>query len=225
MNNIYPYGSAVIMNDTHFRNYGGDITKLDNNQRDFMYWLAEMKVCEDLDTFLIPTTVTGTFTYNPLKPFITTYTYVNSINVVRFLDRKETVYYSVSGTNNIYVSLRDDKRGIIDIDYLVGNCRCHTHSTPSPYQIQVIYNAGLPTGTSLQPTILFALTVYSDVLMNEIMGFGNESTGDIGVQEFRSQDYSEKRVALMRTTFGSSARANFVHGLLTGLRTLRHVGL
>lgn len=222
MNNIYPYSSAVIMSDTHFKNYGGDTSKLDDNIRAFMYWLAERKVYEDLNTFLIPTTVTGTYQYNPLRPFVLEHTYINSINVVRFLDTEGTVYYTVSGTNNIYVSLRDDRRGIIDIDYLLGVCQC---STRSPYQIQVIYNAGLQTGTSLQPDILFALTTYSDILINENLGFGNESTGDIGVQEFQSQDYRERRVALMRTTFGSSARAQFVHGLLTGYRTLRHVGL
>lgn len=225
MNNIYPYSSAQIMSDTHFKNYGGDITKLDDNQRNFLYWLAEMKVSEDLSTFLIPTTVTGTYSYNPLRPFILTHAYVNSVDVVRFLDTKGTAYYSVTGTSNIYVSIRDDLRGIIDIDYLIGSCQCHTHTTPSPYQIQVIYNAGLSTGTALQPQILFALTGYTDILANEVMGFGNESTGDIGVQEFASQDYREKRVALMRTTFGTSARAQFIHGLLSGLRVHRFVGL
>ena len=48
---------------------------------------------------------------------------------------------------------------------------------------------------------------------------------NIGVESFRNQQYSEQRVAMIRTVFGTSARAQFIHKLLTRWRKYRKVGL
>ena len=73
--------------------------------------------------------------------------------------------------------------------------------------------------------MLLALTTYSDMVLNQIEGFGNEADGLVGVDEFKNQDYSEKRHTLKNTAFGSSARSQFVSGLLTKLRKHRYVKL
>ncbi|GAF73015.1 unnamed protein product, partial [marine sediment metagenome] len=70
-----------------------------------------------------------------------------------------------------------------------------------------------------------ALSTYSDIIMNEIMGFGNEAPGGVGVQEFSNQGYREIRTKLGKTGFGSSARAQFVSNLLTSFRKHRYVKL
>lgn len=226
MNQIYPYSAPIILNDDIFKLYGGDEMKTEvDEQRNAAYLIAEMTATQDLSTFLLPTTVTGTFFYVPMQKLITDYAYVQSVDVVRFLDTKEYVYYAVTGTANVRMSLRNDTYGIIDMHHIFGNCNCHSHSRPYPYQVQVMYTAGLPTGTATQPDVLLALTTYADIIMNEIIGYGNEAPGDVGVQSFKNQQYTESRVALLRTSFGTSARANFAHKLLTRLRKHRFVGL
>jgi hypothetical protein len=95
----------------------------------------------------------------------------------------------------------------------------------SPYKLRVVYEAGLPSGTSYQPHVLLALTTMAGVFLNEIIGFGNEGDGDVGIEKFRNQQYSEERKFLLRTTFGASAKAQFVWKLLGSLRRYRQVGL
>jgi hypothetical protein len=144
---------------------------------------------------------------------------------VRFLDTQERVYYSISGTANVYASLRNDTYGIVDIHNIFGNCQCATSLQPFPYQVQIVYEAGLPTGTANNPKNLLALTTVSDMVLNQIEGFGNEADGLVGLDEFKNQDYSEKRHQLKETVYGSSARAQFVSNLLVGLRKHRYVRL
>jgi hypothetical protein len=82
----------------------------------------------------------------------------------------------------------------------------------APYQIQLAYVAGLPTGTANQPGIVTALTILAQIDLNEkfpgAVGV-NESVGAIGIQEFRSLDYQEKRAehALVKTALGDDARS------------------
>ena len=93
------------------------------------------------------------------------------------------------------------------------------------YNVQIVYTAGLPSGTSFRSDVLLALTTYADIVINEITGYGNEAPGDIGVQDFSNQQYRESRVQLLRTQFGTSARAQFASKLLTSLRKMRYVGI
>ncbi|MCK4814625.1 hypothetical protein KA005_02550 [bacterium] len=225
MNEIYPYNTPIIMTESIFQQYGGDINGSTPEMRQIAYVIAEEAVTDDVGTFLLPTTITGTYSYNLIRPLITEYAYVNSVNLVQFLDVKDEVYYSVTGTNNVYVSIRDDTYGIIDVHYLLLNCQCVSSWNPYPYKINVSYTAGLPTGISSNPKFLLALTTYTDMVLNQIEGYGNEADGLVGVSEFKNQDYSEKRHNLKRTIFGSSARAQFVSDLLTRYRKHRFVGL
>lgn len=222
--NFYPFFAPVILTDTLFSLYGGDITKGNSDQRKLAYRLSEMTAVKDLDTFLLPTITTGTF-YPPfISPIITEFSYVHRVILTRFIDDEENIYWSISGTANVYVDLRDDKRGIIDLNYLFANCNCHSAWKLQPTQVQVIYEAGLPSGTVYQPDTMMALVTYADIILNEMVGFGNEGAGDVGIDRFQSQSYAENR-RLRNTTFGSSPRAIFASRLLSRLKTLRYVGL
>lgn len=221
---IYPYNSAIILTDSIFVAYGGHTGSSTAAQRTAAYLIAEEVATDDLNAFLLPTRITGTYPYRP-SALITDHAFVHSIDVVRFIDREETIYWATTGTSNIYVSLRDQDYGIVDIDYLLAGCNCHTHDSMTPYQVQVIYTSGLPTGVANSSKVLLALTTYADIILNEIQGYGNEAPGDIGVQSFSNQDYKETRVHLFRTSFGSSAKAHFASRLLTSLRKYRYVGL
>jgi hypothetical protein len=71
---------------------------------------------------------------------------------------------------------------------------------------------------------LEALTILAQIDLNEKdpgnSGF-NETTGDVGVQEWRSLDYFEKRAdhALVKTDLGDSAKAQRARKLLDSVLT------
>lgn len=229
MTDIYPYNTPIILTDAIFQKYMGLVVfgSSTPEMRQIAFVLAEEAVTDDIGTLLLPTIVTGTWSYDQLvfHPLVTDFAYVNQVILTRFIDFEENIYYTVSGTANEYVSLRDDTYGIIDINYMLSNCHCSTSLNPYPYQIQVVYKAGLSSGTSFNPKVLMALSTYADLVLNQMEGYGNEADGLVGVDNFKNQDYSEVRHNLKRTIFGSSARAQFVSDLLTGLRKHRYVGL
>jgi hypothetical protein len=220
---IYPYSKPIILTDALFSDYGGHIANSLDGQRNAAYLISEQQLSEDLETYLLPTIITGTYSYNPTDKFlILENTYVTKIISTSFLDTSETVYWSQAGTDNIYLSLRNSEYGLVDIHWLSKNCGC---SYAFPYKIQEVYECGFSSGTSYKPDILLALTTYADVILNEIIGYGNEAVGDVGVQDFSNQQYRESRVPLIKTSFGSSARAQFVRKLIQKYRRPRYVGM
>jgi len=223
MNDIYPYSSPIILTEDIFQEYGGVLESTTPAQRNVAFVVSEQFVTDDIGTLLLPTIVTGTYSFSPT--ILTDYGYVNRVILVRFLDTEEDIYYTISGTANVYASLRNDTYGVVDIHSMWGNCQCATSLHPFPYQVQIVYEAGLPTGTANNPKVLLALTTAADMVLNQIEGYGNEADGLVGVDEFKNQDYSEKRHQLRETAFGSSARAQFISNLLVGLRKHRYVRL
>jgi len=120
----------------------------------------------------------------------------------------------------------EDTFGYLDVKQITNNgvCGCGGNY---PYQFRISYNSGLPTGVASQPSVLLALTTAAQTVLNEIdpgnSGI-NESVGDIGVQEYTSMDYSEKRKRVATTAFGNSAKANYCRMLIdTALKKARKV--
>lgn len=215
--NFYPYSTAIILTDAIFTLYGGHTGSSVSAQRQAAYLIAEMAASDDISSFLLPTIVTGTSIYSHSSKYILEHGYINQLIETRFIDKSEVTYLIVDGVDNHYVGLVDDERGeavAFDWGY-----------NPDLFKLQFVYNAGLPSGTSYHPDVLLGLTTYADIVLNEIIGYGNEAPGDIGVKDYKNQQYTESRVALLRTTFGTSARAQFVHKLFSKLRKYRQVGL
>lgn len=224
MKMLFPYSTPIILNDAIFEEFGNNLDTTQQATRQHAYFIAEKKTSEYLETFLLPITVTGTYQYS--SSILLEHAYVTAINVVQFLDTKEYVYWSQTGTANVYQSLRNPEYGIMDLHYVVGNCNCHPWGRMSyPYQVRISYTAGLPTGTANQSDILFGMSMYAGIILNEILGYGNESTGDVGVKQFKNLDYAETRLGLINTTFGNSAKAKFIKEQLSTHKLYRHVGL
>jgi hypothetical protein len=220
----YPYADAIVMNDTVFQKYGGLLADTLPDMRKAAYQIAEQFVSEDLETYLLPTIITGTYNYSPR--LLLENTYVNQVYILRFFDLSDTLYWTISGTSNIYASLRNNgEYGIVDLHQVMSSCGgCMQYGT-YPYKIQAVHNAGLSSGTSSQSRVLMALTMASKIMLNEMIGFGNEAPGDIGVQSYSNQNYRETRVALLRTAYGTSAQAQMIHKLLSHLRLRKYVAL
>lgn len=94
-----------------------------------------------------------------------------------------------------------------------------------PYNIQVAYQSGLATGTYTSKSMLMALTIVAQINLNEIdVSLSNESIGDVGIESFTNQKYSEKRVRLGNTAFGNSPMANRAARLVRKLRAKPSIG-
>jgi hypothetical protein len=199
------------LNTDTFVAYGGQTGNFGPAQLSAAYLIAEKQASSFLNTFLLPTVVTGTFGYAPR--IATDYGYVHEILSVGVLSKDSYVNCTLQSKSGC-VFVWDDTYGYLDVGCLIGACNCG--NVLVPYQIQVAYNAGLPTGVANQPDVLLALTMAAQISLNEmIYPSQNEGTGDIGIEEFRSLDYSEKRKALRNTVFGNSAKSQKIAGLLS----------
>ena len=207
---LYPHNSSIILTDSIFLENGGQTGSFTAAQRENAYRIAEQQATSYLGTFLLPTIVTGTFGYAPR--IVTDYGYVSQILGVSILSKDNWTNCTLRSDNGC-VFVWQDTYGYLDVSCLINYCNCA--GVVAPYQVQVVYQAGLPTGVANQPAVLLALTMAAQISLNE-MSFpsANETTGDVGVQEFSSMGYSEKRVALKANSFGNSAKANKVGQLL-----------
>jgi hypothetical protein len=210
MMQVYPHSSPIILNTDTFVAYGGQTGSFGPAQLAAAYLIAEKQATAFLNTFLLPTVVTGTFGYAPR--IATDYGYVHEILSVKILSKDSYTDCTLQSTNGC-VFVWDDTFGYLDVGCIISSCNCG--NVLVPYQIQSAYRAGLPTGVANQPDVLLALTMAATISLNEmIYPSQNEGVGDIGIQEFRSLDYSEVRKTLKNTVFGNSAKAQKIAGLL-----------
>ncbi len=209
-----------ILTDVIFNAYGGSLDGSTPAQRRASYCIAEVAAEMDTGTFLLPKVYTGTYMW--ASEINLDHTYINQIIQTTFIDFEGTDYFTISGVGNVYQALRDKEYGILDLS-MVYSCCCSGMGIP--YQVRIVYNAGLSSGTSFTPNMLQALTTYAQIDLNEMIGYGNEAAGDVGVKEFRNMDYSEVRVGMIQTAFGSSAKAQHAHKLLCGLRRYKIAGM
>ena len=217
---LYPFNSPIILNDAVFSQYGGlgtgtfSSTILQNS-----YLLAEMQVSEYIGAPLLPATITGTYPFMHQSRVSTDWGYVQQLLSVSILTRQSCQDCSLT-TNQGCGYIYQDTFGYIDFRQLSSVCGWSWWGYPSapyvmsysPYQIQLAYIAGLPTGTATQPGILEALTIAAQIDLNEkfpgMVGV-NEAVGAIGIQDFQSMDYRENRAAhaLVKTALGDDAKS------------------
>lgn len=230
---IYPFQNPLILNDQIFSLYGGKGTgTFTSAQLQIAYQMAEQQTVAYIGTFLLPTIVTGTFVtvQTATQRLATDYGYVHRILDVQVLTEKITYsggceLLSAKGGAFIY----EDTFGYIDVYKLqtIYGIQYNPYpyggylpiSSNNPYQYRVVYEAGLPTGTANQPLMLQAMTLAAQIHLNEmfpgIVGM-NEGIGDVGIQEYESFGYHERRTAhaLRRTAFGGSAMSSKIASLI-----------
>lgn len=217
---IYPFSNPIILNDAIFAAYGGQGTgTFSNATLQAAYLMAETQVTNYIGTPLLPVTVTGTFPFMHQSRLATDYGYVQQILSVGVLTRQgcnDCGLTSNDGCAYVY----QDTFGYVDFRQLATVCGWSWWGYPyspyilnyAPYQVQLAYIAGLPTGTATHPNILRALTIVAQTNLNDMfpgMVGQNESVGAVGIQEFRALDYFEKRAehALIKTALGDDAQS------------------
>lgn len=215
---IYPFSSPIILTNALFAAYGGQGTgTFANTTLQAAYLMAETQVTTYIGTPLLSVTVTGTFPFQHQARIATDYGYVQQLLSVSILTKQNCNDCSLTANDGCgYVY--QDTFGYVDFRQLASVCgwgwwgypTSPYISTYAPYQIQLAYTAGLPTGTASHPNILRALTIIAQTNLNDMfpgLVGQNESVGAIGIQEYRALDYFEKRAehALIKTALGDDA--------------------
>ena len=214
----YLYTSPQILTDAIFLLYGGQTGTSTPAQREVAYVIAENQMVDYLQSYLTPTTVTGTYLWRGKNPLELDYGWITSVGRVSL--------YTVDWANGCSVdtatgchAIRNAQYGYVDINYLLSCGGCGSVVGYPPYNIQVAYTSGLATGTYASPRMLQALTLAAQINLNEIdPSLSNESIGDAGIEFFINQRYHEKRVRGITTVFGNSALAQRIARLVRGLR-------
>lgn len=224
---IYPFTTPIILNDIVYSQYGGLGTgSFTSFQLQSSYMVAEMRVTSYIGTPLLPIIVTGTYVYQGKQIIPTDYGYVQNLLNVNVLSKQGWSNCTLQN-NEACGYILEDTYGYIDFKQIAFTCGLAYWGFPFspyialnyPYQVQIAYQAGLPTGTANLPPILEALTILAQIDLNEKSPGQvqmNETTGDLGIQEWRSLDYFEKRAehALVKSALGSSARAQYAKSLI-----------
>lgn len=227
---IYPFNGPIILNDANFIDYGGLTGTFSHNQLLSSYWLAEMQVSNYIGTLLLPQIVSGTYAFEGIQRVPTDYGYVHEILDVQILSQNSFSTSCDLKRNPGCAFIYNDTFGYVDIRQVMSACNIgyagywavpypvfpptypQMYNFTNPYQMEITYIAGLPTGTANQPWCVEALAIIAQIDLNEKspgLVDVNEGVGDIGIQSFRSIDYGETRKAnsLVNTALGNSAQA------------------
>lgn len=196
----YPYFSPQVLTDDVFVQFGGQTGTSTVAQRQAAYLLAEEQMTEHLNTFLVPTIITGSSFYRGGTLFETEYGNVRRVLTfaAKEVDQLSPLRTSVH-TGSVLV--RNAEYGLLDI---VLPCQYGLI-----YSNEVVYESGFNSGTVTQPLLLAGLTVAAQIHLNEWdISLANEGVGNVGIQSFSNQSYGEQRTKLGNTIFGNSALAN-----------------
>ena len=209
------------MTDTTFQNYGGNQGTSTALARTAAYFIAEKEMSSHLNTLLLPMDIVESHNWNAGNPFQMDWGNINSVSGIMVQSNLNTTFVYSAGDMARAVFIRNAKSGQLDIQSWPLMFQISSPGYPlatiSPYSVQVSYNAGMPSGTSLQPDMLWCLTMATQLVLNEMSTDGflsNEAPGGIGVQQFANELYSEKRTPLGISIFGQSPIAQQISRLV-----------
>lgn len=219
----YLYTTPQIMNDQIFLLYGGMTGTSSQAQRDIAYTLAEEQMVEYLTSYLTPTIVTGTHFYQGQNVLELDYGWITRVLSTKIQSIDNLTSCTIT-EENACSHIRNAKYGLLDYYKLLGCSGCGG-IVKRPYQIQVVYESGFVSGTYLGKSMLQALTLASQINLNEIdVSLSNESIADVGVEFFINQKYHEKRKTQHNTSFGNSPVANRIARLVKKYRARPSIG-
>lgn len=194
-----------------FVTYGGQPGAYSAAQQNIAITQAELMVENYLSTYLVSTTVTGSFPW-PMQTYDWRMrvgcNYLISIGSVvpQIEDNNTSVYLTGTG----YAFIRDFNTGVIDLR--VNTLACN--AVGAAYMVQLVYTAGLNMPND--PNLLLVLTLLTQWYLTAMFdgdNFGG-GQGDPAVISWSSLDYSQSGQKLLDTFFGSSPMANMITRLL-----------
>jgi hypothetical protein len=226
----YYHLSPVILTDVMFDEYNPQCVDVGTvSQRQNAYVIAESRMIEQIGTFLLPTTVTGTFIWPQVpQSIVLPHSFLTSID--RLIIQSFEGECNCDLTANTGCGLIRNGIGYIDARVTefaaTAYCACGGAHSRWFYQAQVTYTAGLPTGTAANDTRLHnALSVVAYEALTQMVepGLGAGGPGNPGVMGFSTMGYSEtfNKESLQKTKLGNSALANYAASLVSHYKKKR----
>ncbi|KKM93615.1 hypothetical protein LCGC14_1206460, partial [marine sediment metagenome] len=195
------------------------------SQREVAYFVAEQQMVKALSTPLVPTQISGSFSFViPYQMLTLPHKYIRSVDAITARGLVGTCNCDMTNINACAV-IRS-YFGYVDtriIAGLYGSSGCGCGST-KPYDYNITYTAGLTTGTAMNDKSLHrSLAILARLELLDMLDPGGleGGGGDPGVQSYSSLGYSETRVDLDDTPFGKSALANKAWNLVDHLYIMR----
>jgi hypothetical protein len=220
----YPIFGAVILTDPIFELYGGVTGSSTGAQRNVAYWAAEMLATQAVGTFLTPTIVTGTFAW-PYMGSVLVLPQTHILGLYSVVPQAPACSPNCDLLNGTACAFMQDagQWGYLilrNTSALYGQC---CPGVAGPIDVQIVYQAGLVSGSSYQPTLLLGLTKVAQMILNEIIdpGANEGGEGDPGVLTWSSSGHSEVRKTLANTVMGNSAVMNFANRMFGPFRPKR----
>jgi len=220
-----------VLNDSLFIQYGGNTGTSTQAQRDAAYMMAEQDAGDYLQTFLVPTTITGSFQWPTVGNRIQLeYKHINTITGLVAIhdtgcdcDTVEVVGCAIIvDSDNAIVDISNCGSGGV-LKSSCSGCDCFSGGGRSD-RFRIGYTVGLPAGlVAANAKALMGLITIADIALQQITcpETAEGGAGDPSISNFSDSGYSESRQFLKMTTLGGSPRANYAARMLDSLKFKR----
>lgn len=233
---FFPYlvTGTTVLTEQIFIDYGGHTGTSTQAQRNAAYQMAEQMAIEEIGTLLVPTILTGTFSW-PLSDtrFMLPHTHVRSISSVTAIHDSGCDCASSQVEIGGCAWLIDAQAGIISLEQCnstaSNSCACSCNGSYGlPLLFRIVYEAGIQAGlVAANANSLLGLVTSADLALEQIIdpGGAEGGPGDPSLSSVSDTGYSESRQFLRMTAFGGSPRANFAARMLSPLKFKRALKL
>lgn len=229
MSNFYFAPTTPYLNDSIFINYGFFTGTSTYAQRQVAYRIAEAQVEQEIGTFLIQRTVTGSFAnVSPNTVLVLPIAQIFRVDSVVLVERWS------NGTENLVSGtayITDYANGYIMIDKSSGDtsaCEGCSGYAYGVYRADIAFTAGYATGLIVgNPTIELALCMATNVILRQMddVGIGADSWEMVSTLQVGRTIKTVNNKFSLETSFGVSHQAQYIRQLLKPFKTNRALKL
>lgn len=221
----YPITGSSVLSTGIFFDYGGDDLGATLAQLEASFCVAEQIAQLQLNTFLTPTSWTGTFDRIAyFQPIMMPHSHLRSIDGVTLICETNRCTCAIRRLDSCG-HIKQQGPSIIELRLpSSGWASCSCSGCGGALSFEIAYTAGIPTGhLGSAPAALAALTVLAQEALEQIVdpGASPSGPGAPGVESWSQFRYREKRFGQLVTQLGNSARANYAAKLLQPWRIKR----
>jgi hypothetical protein len=232
----YLVTGTAILDDSIYASFGGDLDSTTAAQRNNAYQIAEQFAIEEIGTFLVPTTISGTFAWpqHDLR-FNLPHTHVRTVTSLTAIHEAGCDCAADQVELSGCAWIIDHRAGIVDLRQCGENagqpsiaCGCTYRARGEPLLYQIVYEAGIEAGrVAANASAKQGLTVAAELALEQMIdpAAALAGPGDPSITSFSDTGYSQSYQFLTMTAFGGSPRANYAARMLAPLKFKRALRL
>lgn len=229
----YLVTGTAVLTDSVYAGFGGDLDSSTSTQRNNAYQIAEQFAIEEIGTFLVPTTISGTFAWPQYdQRFNLPHTHVRTVSSLTAIHEAGCDCADDQVELSGCAWIVDHRAGIVDLrqcgDNVAGQpsiaCGCTYRAHGEPLLYQIVYEAGIEAGrVAANASAKQGLTIAAELALEQITDpeAAEGGPGDPSLTNFSDTGYSASRQFLVMTAFGGSPRANYAARMLAPLKFKR----